>query len=130
MSNRDFDELFYRALEAAGGPEKHPIIRRSSSPGGVPMAEVAGRSRNLRGVIAKFGKTPLSYIDITPIGERGSAGLLRVKFDDGSLYETKFASYDVLKHWIAGRLNVRGAPLRVAGKPAGTVSRSNPALRA
>lgn len=89
--------------------------------------KVIHKSRNLRGIRVYVRLCRVKAIDITQFTTPD--GKLSILFVDGSSYETNFASFNVLKGFVARWKNVRGAPLTVNGEDAGTVSLKNPKLR-
>jgi hypothetical protein len=92
------------------------------------------RSRNLAGIRRYVaGCTRYQHnqiiktLAIDAIG-MGWEGKLSIVFDDGSSYETNFASYFVLLGFVKRWRNVRGAPLVVNGQSWGTVRPDHPAF--
>ena len=89
---------------------------------------VISKSRNLAGIRRYVGgHTPplIKVLDVSEIGDK--EGKLCILFENGSSFETNFASYSVLKGFVNRWRNVHGAPLTVNGQHAGVVSAHNPA---
>lgn len=88
---------------------------------------VIRRSRNLAGIRRYVGglRPPIVVkLCVDDLAEQGAK--LSMLFDDGSNYETNFASFQVLKEFVRRWKNVHGAPLLVNGKEAGFVGGANP----
>lgn len=119
-----FDDSFYRAMfaaEAAG--KKHPVISAAGT--------VIGTSRNLAGIRTMVRRRPVKYIEISPAYggfKKDSEAILRVMFQDGSRFETRFASFTVLRGFVKNWRSVHGVQLLVQGRKEGEVSTKNPAL--
>lgn len=81
--------------------------------------KVISRSRNLRGLLRRFGTHPVKSISISRVAASGE-GFLLVTFDDGAECGTMFASFDVCRDWIATRRNLAGVPVEIvpADEPA------------
>ena len=97
----------------------HPIRDRDGN--------VIGRSRNLRGIRRYVSSHLVKALAVDRVGN--GEGKLLILFDDGSSYETNFASFSVLLGFVRRWRNVYGAPLRVNGQDAGTVSAQNMLLQ-
>lgn len=77
------------------------------------------RSQNLAGIRRYVGKHAVKVLSIT--GLQYEAGKLCILFENGASYETNFASFDVLRDFVARWRNVYGAPLIVNGVACGVV---------
>ncbi len=89
--------------------------------------KVIQKSKNLAGIRAYVRKHAANAIDISEIAPLGG-GKLCLLFEDGSSYETNFASFTVLKGFVARWRSLYGTPLTVNGDDAGTVDPKNPKL--
>lgn len=81
-------------------------------------------SRNLRGILDYSRKHAVAKVRLTQYKIVG--GMLHIEWMNGATVCTIFASWTVLKSWVRGRKNLRGALLVVNGMPQWTVTRSNP----
>lgn len=88
--------------------------------------DVISTSRNLAGLVRKFGREPVKVIGISPIVDGGK---LMVLFRNGDSCETNFADYNVLCHWLGNRRNLRGVPLVIRGQKWGKIGPDNLALQ-
>ena len=62
--------------------------------------KVVGKSRNLRGISDYHRtKSPVSHSTAKKLSN--GEGELKVKYNDGANAKAKFASYGVLKNWLA-----------------------------
>ena len=85
------------------------------------------KSRNLGGIRRYVGGHTSPLIKMLDVSEiRHEEGKLCILFENGSSFETNFASYSVLKGFVNRWRNVYGSPLTVNGQPAGVISRHNP----
>lgn len=97
--------------------------------------EVIHRSRNLQGIRRYVGHHAIKVMSVDPLGVSTLASLkdvgggkLCILFDDGSSFETNFASYAVLKDFVRRWRNAYGATLWVNGEDAGKLCGSTPQL--
>lgn len=101
------------------------------APGGEVIRDRGGnvirRSRNLRGIREHVSGRLVKGLSVDRIGAH--EGRLCVLCEDGTSYETTFASFGVLVDFVRRWRNVYGAPLYTGGRPAGLVAYDNPALR-
>ena len=63
--------------------------------------EITHRSRNLRGILDHARRTPV--IGATVMRKGHGEATLFVRYADGSVGVSEFASYAVCKHWISCR---------------------------
>jgi hypothetical protein len=88
---------------------------------------VISKSRNLAGIRRYVGGHTAPLIKVLDVSEIAhNEGKLCILFENGSSFETNFASYSVLKGFVSRWRNVYGAPLTVNGQPEGVVSARNP----
>ena len=81
---------------------------------------VISRSRNMRGIRRYVSDRIIKRVAIGEIGNR--EGKLMILFEDGSSYETNFASWGVLRQTVRQWRNLYGAPLQYCDThDAGTV---------
>jgi hypothetical protein len=93
--------------------------------------EIVQRSRNLAGIRRYVSSHLIEELHIAPksdgqINVSSNRGWLYIVFSNGATFQTDFASYEVLKGFVSRWRNVYGAPLWMAGHPAGVVSARNP----
>lgn len=98
--------------------ELREVIRNASG-------NVIARSANLAGIRRYVGK---HIIKMMAIDRQlpSSAGTLLILFDNGSSFQTNFASHNILCDFVRRWRNVYGAPLLLDGLPSGKVSKDNP----
>lgn len=89
--------------------------------------KVIRKSRNLRG-IREYVSSTKSPIKLLAIDRIYGGGKLCILFEDGTNYETNFADYSILKHFVRRWKNAYGAPLLINTAPSGIVEFKNPAL--
>jgi hypothetical protein len=87
---------------------------------------VIQRSRNLRGIREYVGKNIIKTVAVDRVGQ--GEGQLSILFENGSSFQTNFASFSVLCWFVRGWRNAYGAPLLVNGEECGTVRYNNVAL--
>jgi hypothetical protein len=89
---------------------------------------IIGRSRNLAGIRKYVGGRSAPIIKILDVSHVGQwDGMLSIMFEDGTSFQTEFASYSVMVDFVRRWRNVHGAPLTIDGASAGVVSKTNPA---
>lgn len=89
--------------------------------------KVIQQSRNLRGIRRYVGSHIIKELQIAS-QINGSTGWLYIIFEDGSTFQTDFASFSVLQNFVRSWRNTYGAPLWMNGHEAGKVSYHNPNL--
>jgi hypothetical protein len=80
---------------------------------------VIQQSRNLRGIRKYVSNNLIQALAIDEIAN--GEGKLQILFEDGSNFETNFASWEVLKNFVRNWRNVYGAPFVVNCKKVGNV---------
>lgn len=68
------------------------------------------RSKNLAGILRYLRVVPAKRL-VLERGE-GESGILYILFNNGASVMTDFASYIVMKEWVAARRNLQGVPVR------------------
>lgn len=89
---------------------------------------IISRSHNLRGIRDRLSRFPARLVKISRTKERAGGGRLRIEFEDGSYYETIFASYTVLLGALRYWRKLYGVPLYIDRRQAGIVNYQNPWL--
>lgn len=77
-------------------------------------------SQNLRGLNEHMRRALVQEVHIRPLAIGG--GRLSVIFVNGDSCAVEFASYEVLRHWIARKKWLQGVPLWVCGHRSGEVN--------
>lgn len=117
----DFGEAFGLALAAARAAGKREAVL-------TPAGKAVFTSRNLAGIQRAISRDLVKSVRIDHFPDKfpHGNGRLRVLFQNGNRYETDFASYEVLKGWLRGRLWLHGVPIKTSDEGSGVIGKKFP----